>query len=93
MNYFVISLVKSLISRNLCGKSVKVNFRNFHMHVAETFSNFYVVKCDDVKSQLMTNFPLFPLGNHLPDVTASAGFKAAPELKNESVMSILGSRK
>jgi len=34
------------------------------------------------------------LGNHmLPDVTASTGLKSAPELKNESVMSILGTRK
>ena len=29
----------------------------------------------------------------LPDVTASTGLKPAPELKNESVMSILGPRK
>jgi len=35
------------------------------------------------------------LGNNhmLPDVTASTGLKPAPELKNESVMSILGPRK
>ena len=30
INYLVISLVKTLLSRNFCQKRVRVNFRNFH---------------------------------------------------------------
>ena len=30
INYLVFSLVKTLLSRNICQRSVTVNFRNFH---------------------------------------------------------------
>ena len=30
INYLVISVVKTLLSRNFCQKIVKVNYRNFH---------------------------------------------------------------
>ena len=51
INYLVISLVKSLISRNFGGKSVKVNFRNFHqeldfhmhMHVWQKHSHIFTL--------------------------------------------------
>ena len=34
INSLVISLVKTLISRKICQKSVRVNFHNFHAHTA-----------------------------------------------------------
>ena len=44
INYLEISLVKTLLSRNFCQKWVRVNFRNFHTVLWESYSNSFSVK-------------------------------------------------
>ena len=50
--YLVLSLVKTLLWRNFCQKSVRVNFRNFHT-VLHNFSFFFVVlqKFREIKAE------------------------------------------
>ena len=59
INYLVISLVKPLLSRNLCQKSVRVNFCNFYTVMAMNFSLFFTLIVHSVEiTKTFSHYPI-----------------------------------
>ena len=74
INYLVISLVKTLLSRNFCQKGVKDNFRNFH--TAQKFPHCVLLsEISDIlrvwKTQSKNSSSLFRTGINKSEIHAT----------------------